>query len=167
MSVFQLKNTRLSQMYWWQMPQEEQGAESQPRVKVTHHSGADNIGQLFGGLTNCTIGSITVSVNPTISAVRSCFMEAVENEFNELVKAVDFWLHVYTLYCWISDSYSHVHQQSDISQWSIVSVVTWVLHVILHCTVLSSYDFPGYKLHLYRVYSLYCSLAVIVCHVIT
>ena len=33
--------------------------------EVTHHSGtADNIAQVLGDITNCTIGNIAINVNP-------------------------------------------------------------------------------------------------------
>ena len=59
------------------------------KVQVTHHGAADNVARLFGDFTNCTIGNITVNVNPTITAVISSTTE-VENEFDELVKAIVF-----------------------------------------------------------------------------
>ena len=45
---------------------------------------ADNLGRLFGDLTNCTIGDITVNVNPTITFESS----KVEQEFDELIGSV-------------------------------------------------------------------------------
>ena len=56
----------------------ERAGFQQEKLQVTHRSSADNIGQLFGDLTNFTIKNLT---NPTITINSD---EQVENEFDEV-----------------------------------------------------------------------------------
>ena len=59
---------------------------------VQYNAGTtESLGRLFGDLTNCTIGSLTVNVRP-IYNVQSA--EKVDKEFDELVQHADFdyWL---------------------------------------------------------------------------
>ena len=72
---------------------ENQSAQNelhQQNVQVFTHTqsggATDNIGRLFGDLTNCTIGNITVNVNPTITFEGS----KLEKEFDELVGNASF-----------------------------------------------------------------------------
>ena len=46
-------------------------------------------GRLFGDLTNCSIGSITVNVNP-VTNMKSKLEEEADKEFDELVKDMIF-----------------------------------------------------------------------------
>ena len=48
--------------------------------------GQDGFRNLFGNITNCTIGKLTVNINPAITVQQS-----VEEEFDELVRDVDFY----------------------------------------------------------------------------
>ena len=47
----------------------------------------ESLNRLFGDLTNCTIGSLTVNVRPIINVQ---FAEKVDKEFDELVQYADF-----------------------------------------------------------------------------
>ena len=48
-------------------------------------SGEHGITSLIGDLTNCTIGQLTININPTITVQRT-----IEEEFDELVQDADF-----------------------------------------------------------------------------
>ena len=48
-------------------------------------SGEHGIKSLFGDLTNCTIGKLTININPAITVQRT-----IEEEFDELVRDADF-----------------------------------------------------------------------------
>ena len=48
-------------------------------------SGEHGIGSLFGDHTNCTIGKLTININPAITVQRT-----IEEEFDELVRDADF-----------------------------------------------------------------------------
>ncbi len=63
------------------------GQRERSKVQVvTHRSGgAENMARVFGDITNCTIGSITVHVNPTITVYSS----DIEKEFDEVVASAD------------------------------------------------------------------------------
>ena len=66
----------------------ENGEQSvQIRNEVTHRSGtADNIARILGDITNCTIGNITINVNPKFMVGSS----QVENEFDDILSDVSF-----------------------------------------------------------------------------
>ena len=53
------------------------------QVVANTSSSSDNIRRLFGDMTNCTIGNITVNVNPSIQI--EC--NKVEEEFDRLVRS--------------------------------------------------------------------------------
>ena len=78
------------------MKTEYEGARSGSRTKIKcqenlsvlyNTSSTESLGRLFGDLTNCTIGSLTVNVRPIIN-VQSA--EKVDKEFDELVQYADF-----------------------------------------------------------------------------
>ena len=58
---------------------DEQSFEIQHQHKVTHcSSAADNIPRVLGDITNCTIGNISIKVNPTFTVHCSI----IEKEFD-------------------------------------------------------------------------------------
>ena len=60
----------------------------QENQSVQYNTGStESLGRLFGDLTNCTIGSLTVNVRPIINVQ---FAEKVDKEFDELVQYADF-----------------------------------------------------------------------------
>ena len=60
----------------------------QENRSVQYNAGTtESLGRLFGDLTNCTIGSLTVNVRPIFN-VQSA--EKVDKEFDELVQHADF-----------------------------------------------------------------------------
>ena len=62
--------------------------QCQENRSVQYNAGTtESLGRLFGDLTNCTIGSLTVNVRPIFN-VQSA--EKVDKEFDELVQYADF-----------------------------------------------------------------------------
>ena len=58
-------------------------------VQLAPERSAGDLGRMFGGFLNCSIGSVTVNVNPTYSTV-SQVETAVEEEFDNVVQDVNF-----------------------------------------------------------------------------
>ena len=58
-------------------------------VQPAPECSAADLGRMFGGFLNCSIGSVTVNVNPTYSTV-SQVETAVEEEFDNVVQDVNF-----------------------------------------------------------------------------
>ena len=63
---------------------EEINHTSSSSSNAVQESGLSGIGRLFGTLNNCTIGSVTINMNPTINITNS-----VEEEFDRLVMDSD------------------------------------------------------------------------------
>ena len=62
--------------------------QCQENRSVQQNAGTtESLGRLFGDLTNCAIGSLTVNVKPIFN-VQSA--ERVDREFDELVQYADF-----------------------------------------------------------------------------
>ena len=62
--------------------------QCQENRSVQYNAGTtESLGRLFGDLTNCTIGSLTVNVRPIFNV--QC-AERVDKEFDELVQYADF-----------------------------------------------------------------------------
>ena len=68
---------------------QQQGQNISTRVRgskslVTSEAGGQGIGRLFGDLTKCNIGKLTININPNFQVHCSA-----EDEFDEIVKDID------------------------------------------------------------------------------
>ena len=58
---------------------------SQMTVKIAAANPGGDLQRVFGDLTNCTIGKITININPAVTV-----QQTAEEEFDEIVKSLEF-----------------------------------------------------------------------------